>query len=108
MKRFFIHDVRHFCGITAIIAFEDIDESLYAAAGHTFFWIDIQTSDLRAAGEMMEEAATISDFGIKQWRIGRERLFLEYIERCARDHLFFNAVARAFSSTTGPREVFTK
>jgi len=89
LKRFFVHDVRHFCRITAVVAFENVDESLYAAARHAFGWIDIQASDLPAAGEMIKEPATISDFRIKQWRIGWQRFFLEHIERCARDDLFF-------------------
>jgi hypothetical protein len=61
-ERFFVHDVRHLCRIAAVVAFENVDESLYAAAGHAFVWVDIQTCNLRAAGEMMEQAATISDF----------------------------------------------
>ncbi len=96
MKRFFVHDVRHFCRIAAVVAFENVDESLHATARHAFVWIDIQTSDLPAAGEMMEDAATISDFGIKQWRIGRQRLFLEYIERCARNDFFFQRFRERF------------
>src|SRR5436305_9036118 len=89
LKRFFVHDVRHFCGIAAIVAFENVDESLYTAARHAFVRIDIQTSDLPTAGKMMEETTTISDFRIKQGRIGRQRLFLEYIERGARNDLLF-------------------
>jgi hypothetical protein len=88
-ERFFIHDVRHFGRVTVVIAFENVDQSLYAAASHAFVWIDIQTCNLRPAGEMMEQSATIGDLGIKQWRIGRERLCFEYIERCARNDSFF-------------------
>jgi len=88
-ERFFVHDVRHFCRIAAVVAFKNVDESLHATTCHAFVWIDIQTSNLRAAGKMMEQAATIGDLRIKQGRIGRQRFFLEYIERCARDDLFF-------------------
>jgi len=95
-ERFFIHDVRHFCRIAAVVAFENVDESLYAAARHAFAWIDIQTCNLRTAGKMMEQAATIRDFRIKQWRLGRERLFLEYIEHCARNDFFFQRFRERF------------
>jgi hypothetical protein len=89
LKCFFVNDVRHFRRIAAVVALENVDESPHAAPCHAFFWIDVETRNLTAAGEMMEQAATISDFWIKQWGIGRERLFFEYIERCARDDFFF-------------------
>ena len=95
-ERFFVHDVRHLCRIAAVVAFENVDESLYTAARHAFVWIDIQTRNLRAAGEMMEKAATISDFRIEQGRIGRERLFLEHVERCARNDSFFQRLREGF------------
>src|SRR5207249_8897638 len=81
-KCFLVDDVRHFCRIAAVVIFEDVDESLDAATGHAFVWIDIQTRNLCAAGEMMEQAAAISDLRIEQWRIRRTRLSLQDIERC--------------------------
>src|SRR4249920_840727 len=93
---FFVYDVWHLCRIAAIVAFENVDQSLHTPAGHAFVRINIQTCDLRAAGEMMEEAATISDFRIEQWRIWRQRLFLEYIERCARNDFFFQRSRERF------------
>jgi hypothetical protein len=37
----------------------------------------------------MEETAAVGDLGIEQRRIGRQRLFLKNVERCARDDFFF-------------------
>src|SRR6266699_4839994 len=95
-ERFFVHDVRHLRRIAAVVAFENVDESLHTPPSHAFVWIDIQTCNLRAAGKMMEQTATIRDFRIKQWRLGRERLFLEYIERCARNDFSFQRFRERF------------
>jgi len=82
--------------IAAVVAFENVDQSLHTPPGHAFVWVDIQACNLRAAGEMMEQAATISDFRIEQGRIGRERLFLEHVERCARNDFFFQGLREGF------------
>src|SRR5215469_12677508 len=88
-KRFFVHNVRHFCRITAVVALENIDESLHAAACHALFWIDVETRNLPATGEMMKHTAAVRDLRIKKWRIRREGLFLKYIERCASNSFLF-------------------
>src|SRR5215470_17758834 len=67
LKRFLVHHVWHLGRIAAVVAFENVDESLHTASSHAFIWIDIETRDLRATGEMMEEAATVNDVRIKQW-----------------------------------------
>src|SRR5262245_52087805 len=96
LKCFFVHDVRHLCRIAAVVAFENVDQSLHTPSRHAFVWIDIKTRDLRTAGEMMEDAATVRNFQIKQGRIRWERLFFEHVERSARNDPFFQRFRERF------------
>src|ERR1700730_15471172 len=58
-KCFFVHDVRHFRWIAAVVSLEHVDHRLRGSSGHSFIRIDIQPRNLGAAGKMMKHTATI-------------------------------------------------
>ena len=63
-KSFFIHHIRHFGHIAAVVLFQNIDQGLDTASGHAFIWVGREAGDAGAAGKMMKEAAAIFNFRI--------------------------------------------
>ena len=68
---FLIYDVWHLADVTAVISFQDIDQSLNTTSGHTFIGVGGQSGDTSRAGKMGIEPATILDCRIAQRRIDR-------------------------------------
>jgi hypothetical protein len=106
-ERFLIYYIRHLRWVTAVVAFEHIDQPLDAAASHAFVGIDIKACDAGAAGEVMKHAAAIGDFGSSSGESGGSGSFSKTSSAAPAMTFSFNALASAFSSTTGPRELFT-
>ena len=107
-ERFLVHHVRHFRNLAAVVCFEHVDQALNAAPRHAFVGIGGEPRDARGAGKVWNQAAAIGNGGVAQRRIGRQRFLLVYVEGGAAIQFSRRARTKAASSTTGPRESFTR
>ena len=107
-KRFLIDYVRHPGDITAVIPLEYIDQPLHRPSRHAFLGIGRQPGDPPRARHMRIKPAAVLNRRIAQRRVFRQRLFFVNIKRAPAIQFSRSAFASAASSTTGPREVFTR
>ena len=87
-ERLLIYDIGHLRDVAAVVGFEDVDQSLDAAASHAFVRIGREAGDAGSAGEMRHESAAIGNRGIAQRRIGGEGFFFVDIESGTGDPVF--------------------
>src|SRR5207302_6232428 len=91
-ERFFSYYVRHVRNISAVIAFEDINQPLHATACHASIRISREPSDFYGAGEVRIQPAAIFNCWVAQGRIVRQWFFLVNIQGSARNPVFFQSL----------------
>ncbi len=54
LEGFFVDDVRHLADISAIVLFQNVNQTLHAAARHPFIRIGRKTRDSASAGKVVD------------------------------------------------------